>query len=140
MAFKRYQDGYARTKVVDDGAGGKTTAYHIGNGMYISKVKYKWSIKENGYVADFRDKKEKTRDETPSQDNAVAEQPQIPENPGIRKEAYSTYGVSIPVSVGRRVVTGNIVDATDLIPVLIGAKTTVTEITVPVYNRDYGPG
>jgi len=142
MGFLGNQDGNPRTKSVNDGAGGKTTAYHIGNGMYIAKVKYKYNPSTGGFEADFREPKEKTPDATPAQPKnvTVVERAQIPENPGIRKEAYSTYGVTIPVSVGRRVVTGNIVDATDLTPVLVGGKTTISEVTVPVYNRGYGPG
>jgi hypothetical protein len=80
----------------------------------------------------------------PEDNNPVVKPAQInilqtPENPGVRKEAYSTYGVSIPISVGRRIVTGNVIDATDLTPVLIGGKTTITEIKVPVYLEEYGP-
>jgi len=66
------------------------------------------------------------------------DKPQVPENPGIRKQAFSTYGVSIPVSIGRRAVTGNVIDATDITPVLIPGKTTVTEIKVPIYYNDGG--
>lgn len=81
-----------------------------------------------------------TRTQPPPPDaQPVTSIPQVPENPGIRKEAYSTYGVSIPVSIGRRAVTGNVIDATDLVPVLVGGRTYVTETVVPKYLQDFGP-
>lgn len=72
-----------------------------------------------------------------------ATQAQTPENPGIRHQAVSTYGVSIPVSIGRRVITGNIIDASPIAPVLIGGGggsggggVTTETGRIPVYDGD----
>lgn len=67
----------------------------------------------------------------------VVEQ-QTPANPGIRLVAASTYGTVVPVSIGRRVVTGNIIDAEPITPRLEGAyEYTVTE-RIPRYEGE-GP-
>lgn len=68
----------------------------------------------------------------------IAQQEQAPDNPGIRKAAFSTYGVPIPVSIGRRAVTGNVIDATDFIPAIIGSYDYWVEYQVPIYKA--GPG
>lgn len=47
-----------------------------------------------------------------------------PADPGLRYVQVSTYGVSIPLSIGKRRLAGNIIDAEPLLPKLIG-------------NRDY---
>lgn len=59
---------------------------------------------------------------------------QTPANPGIREVTVSTLGVTIPVSMGRRVVTGNIIDAEPIAPRLEGAyEYTITE-RIPNYG------
>lgn len=58
---------------------------------------------------------------------------QTPANPGIRKVAVSTYGVTVPVSVGRRVITGNIIDANPITPRLVGGGTRVEIEREPIY-------
>ena len=47
---------------------------------------------------------------------------QSPRNPGIREVAYSGYGEVIPVSIGQRAVTGNVIDASPLTPRLVGYR------------------
>ena len=47
---------------------------------------------------------------------------QSPTNPGIREVAYSGYGEHIPVSIGKRAVTGNVIDASPLTPRLVGYR------------------
>lgn len=46
----------------------------------------------------------------------IKDQPEQPDNPGIREVSVSTYGNTIPVSLGRRRVSGNIVQSTNIIP------------------------
>jgi len=73
----------------------------------------------------------------PTVTRKVVEQ-QTPANPGIRLVAASTYGTTVPVSIGRRVITGNIIDAEPITPRLEGAyEYTVTE-RIPRY-ADVGP-
>lgn len=60
-------------------------------------------------------------------------QAQTPANPGLRKVAVSTYGVTIPVSVGRRVITGNIIEAAPITPKLVGASRRVEIERRPIY-------
>jgi len=126
---------YPKTKRMPDGGVG----YHVGSGQYIASPKYRYSIRDRGYVRIIRRTNDVNYDISNIASIPQEEQPQTPENPGIRKESYSTYGISIPISAGRRAVAGNVIDATDLTPVLIGYKVTVTEITVPVYLDDTGP-
>jgi|SRR5215217_634085 len=64
----------------------------------------------------------------------VVEQ-QTPANPGIRLVSVSTYGITVPVSIGRRVVTGNIVDAEPITPRLEGAYEYEVAERVPVYDN-----
>lgn len=68
----------------------------------------------------------------------VVEQ-QTPANPGIRLVAASTYGTIVPVSIGRRVVTGNIIDAEPITPRLEGAYEYTVEERTPVYAEGTGP-
>lgn len=59
---------------------------------------------------------------------------QSPANPGIRTVQASTYGATVPVSIGRRAVTGHIVDADPIMPHLVGAYSYVVRERVPVYS------
>lgn len=121
---------FPKTKIMPDGG----TGYHVGNGAYIAKPNYRWQPGV-GYVRELKYGRDKEDNSPPTVSPSTdVEQPQIPENPGIRKEAFSTYGVTIPVSTGRRVVTGNIVDASDLVPRLIGGSVTTIEFVVPTYR------
>lgn len=61
-------------------------------------------------------------------------QEQAPSNPGIRKVAVSTYGTTVPVSIGRRVVTANIIDAEPITPRLIGGGEYVVRERLPFYS------
>ena len=64
----------------------------------------------------------------------IAAQEQAPGNPGIRKAAFSTYGVAIPISIGRRAITGNVIDATDIVPVMVGTYDYWVEYQIPIYE------
>jgi hypothetical protein len=59
---------------------------------------------------------------------------QTPKNPGIRKLRVSTHGATIPVSIGRRAVTGHIVDSGPIQPHLVGAHSYVVRERVPIYD------
>lgn len=69
----------------------------------------------------------------------IAAQEQRPENPGIREVAFSTYGINIPVSIGKRAVTGNIIDATPPTPEIVGAYEYWVEYKIPVFDSGSGP-
>lgn len=122
---------HPKTKRMPDGG----TGYHIGNGMYMHRPKYKWDPSLKGFV----NKREPTFYETFEppvvEPTTPVEQPQIPENPGVRKVVVSTYGITVPISTGRRAVTGNVIDASDLVPRLVGGETTVVTFTIPVLSR-----
>lgn len=64
----------------------------------------------------------------------IAEQEQAPDNPGIRTQKFSTHGVSIPVSIGHRPVTGNIIDASEIVPRLEGTYDYWVEYQIPLYG------
>jgi hypothetical protein len=136
MAFKRrdLNNYYPEKRRTWDGG----TAVHIGGGNYIAKPKFRWDPHLKGFVRKREQSFYETFEPPTVEPTTSAEQPQIPENPGVRKEAVSTYGVTIPISTGRRAVTGNIVDATDLVPRLVGGSTTVVTFTVPVTARTAG--
>lgn len=71
---------------------------------------------------------------------AEAERAQSPENPGIRIEAFSTYGVAIPLSIGQRRISGNVIDATPLTPRLEGERYYTTKVRVPIIPvEEIGP-
>jgi hypothetical protein len=69
----------------------------------------------------------------------IAAQEQRPENPGIREVAFSTYGINIPVSIGKRAVTGNIIDATPPTPEIVGAYEYWVEYKIPIFESGLGP-
>jgi hypothetical protein len=64
----------------------------------------------------------------------IAAQEQRPDNPGIRRQAFSTHGASIPVSIGRRPVVGNVVDCSDITPRLVGQYDYYVDYQVPIYE------
>lgn len=66
-------------------------------------------------------------------------QPQMPENPGIREQAFSTHGISIPISIGARAITGNVIDSGGVNPRLIGYREYYVEYKIPVYTH-WGSG
>jgi hypothetical protein len=133
MVFKRrdLQDYHPSKKRMPDGG----TGYHIGNGMYLAKPNYRWDPSLKGYVRKEQQSFYDVFNPPTVEHTTPVEQPQVPENPGVRKEAFSTYGVTIPISTGRRAVAGNIIDASDLVPRLVGGSTTVVTYTVPITTR-----
>lgn len=68
----------------------------------------------------------------------IAQQEQKPENPGIRTVAFSTHGTPIPLSIGRRAITGNIVDASDIVPLYEGEYKYTIEYKIPIYTSGGG--
>lgn len=61
--------------------------------------------------------------------------PQMPENPGVKTYAVSTYGLPIPISAGRRRLSGNIIAGGKIVPKLVGGYDEYVEYEVPVTNE-----
>lgn len=99
---------------------------------------YSYSIKDRAYVHYARSKIDLSIFmETDSQVGQTIRKTvgaQSPANPGIRTVQASTYGATVPVSIGRRAVTGHIVDADPIMPHLVGAYSYVVRERVPVYG------
>lgn len=62
------------------------------------------------------------------------QQEQKPENPGIRKVTASTYGKTIPVSLGRRRLAGNVIQSSAMVPKLEGTFEYEIEYQIPIYE------
>lgn len=104
----------------------------------VGRERYMYSIVERAWVLDEAGKRpfvlENVRDKfEPTITRKTVEQ-QTPANPGIRKVVVSTYGITVPVSMGMRVVTGNIIDAEPIVPRLEGAYEYTVEERIPVYD------
>lgn len=67
------------------------------------------------------------------EDVRIEDQEAEPTNPGIREVTASTYGQTIPVSLGRRRLPGNILQATQMIPRLVGGRDYEITYKVPMY-------
>lgn len=64
----------------------------------------------------------------------IKEQQAKPDNPGIKKVAVSTYGITIPLSTGRRLLAGNIIQSGDITPRLIGGREYTIDYAVPIID------
>lgn len=117
------------------------TEHYIGNGAWIGQAKYKYKMGEGFVRQPEGDPWQWHKEIKKLRELALAEearkkqfrhwgpeyydgQTQLtgPENPGVRKVAVSTYGVTIPISAGRRRVYGNVIDAADMYARLVGYK------------------
>jgi hypothetical protein len=68
------------------------------------------------------------------EDVRIEDQEAEPNNPGIREVTASTYGQTIPVSLGRRRLPGNIIQSTQMVPRLVGGFDYEITYRVPVYS------
>lgn len=68
------------------------------------------------------------------EDPRVDDQSAEPNSPGRREVTASTYGKVIPISFGIRRLEGNIIQASDLIPRLVGNQTKYIEYQIPMYE------
>jgi hypothetical protein len=68
----------------------------------------------------------------------IQKQDTAPENPGVQTVAFSTYGITIPISMGRRRLVGNVIDALDLVPRLIGNRDYYIDYEVPITESNVG--
>lgn len=68
----------------------------------------------------------------------IAEQEGKPANPGIREASVSTYGGTIPISIGRRRLGGNVIEASTLVPRLIGTRTYTVDYEIPIVDDENG--
>jgi len=64
----------------------------------------------------------------------IAPQEQRPETPESRKVSVSTYGITIPLSMGARRINGNIIEATKIKPVLEGTYEYDVTYQIPIYE------
>lgn len=62
------------------------------------------------------------------------QQEQKPDNPGRRYVSASTWGRTIPISMGKRRLEGNILQSTALIPRLVGTTEYTVTYEIPVYE------
>lgn len=113
---------YGHKKHSPDGGVG----VHIGGGQYIASPNFKWSIKDKGYVRKFKSPAQTF--DTSGLD--TVQDRQTPDNPGLRYATASTYGVNIPVSLGQRFIGGNVIDASELRPVLVGYREYYTDVRI----------
>jgi hypothetical protein len=67
-------------------------------------------------------------------DVRIEDQEAEPTNPGIREVTASTYGQTIPVSLGRRRLPGNIVQSTQMVPRLVGGRDYEITYQIPIYE------
>lgn len=68
------------------------------------------------------------------EDPQVADQGQPPERPETRYFTNNSYGKVIPISMGRRRVTGTIIQCSDLKPSLVGNRTYSVYYPIPIYE------
>lgn len=74
------------------------------------------------------------------EDVRIDDQKEKPENPGrIGPGAANTWGRTIPLSIGKRRIVGNLLQSSALVPRLEGTREIVVEYEIPVYE-DPPPG
>lgn len=98
--------------------------YQIPGGAWIGTPQYRWSIKDRAYVRYKRSVPSGLK--FPEQPSTIIDR-QTPENPGIKTARVSSYGVTIPASIGRRLIAGNVIDASELVPRLVGYREYYTD-------------
>lgn len=67
------------------------------------------------------------------EDVRIDDQEAEPSNPGIREVTASTYGQTIPVSLGRRRLPGNVLQSSQMIPRLVGGRDYEITYKIPKY-------
>lgn len=67
-------------------------------------------------------------------DVRIEDQTAAPDNPGIRKATSSAYGNVIPLSLGKRRVSGNVIQSTAIVPVLEGTRSYPVTYYIPLYE------
>lgn len=68
------------------------------------------------------------------EDPRIDEQTAKPEKPETRYVSASTYGKTIPISMGKRRLEGNLILCTALVPKLVGNRDFTIEYEVPIYE------
>lgn len=68
------------------------------------------------------------------EDPRIEDQSAKPEKPETRFVTASTYGRVIPISLGRRRLEGNLIQASNLTPKLVGTTTKTIEYEIPIYE------
>lgn len=64
----------------------------------------------------------------------IEDQADKPENPGRKKVTSSAYGMTIPLSNGRRKLPGVLIQSGDLVPLLIGGREYDITYKLPIYE------
>jgi hypothetical protein len=66
----------------------------------------------------------------------IADQAAAPTKPADKAVSFSTYGVVIPISIGRRRIGGNIVESSTIQTVMLGTYDYFVEYQIPITTTD----
>lgn len=66
----------------------------------------------------------------------IADQDAAPTKPADKAVSFSTYGVVIPISLGKRRMSGNVIESTNIVSVMLGSYDYFVEYQIPITTTD----
>lgn len=67
---------------------------------------------------------------------SIADQVAAPDKPADTAVSFSTYGVVIPISLGQRRMTGNVLESTAIMSVMVGSYDYTVDYQIPITTTD----